>query len=255
WGRAVNDSVRKFLQFQLTVNITAVIISFTSAVLSDDNESILTAVQLLWVNLIMDTLAALALATESPTDELLSRLPTLKSASLINYRMWKMIIGQAIFQVATSLTLLYIGPKIFHLNVDDPYEETVFRTLIFNAFVFLQIFNEINCRRIDDNLNVFANIFQNYTFIIVQIFIILGQFVIVQYGGVAFGTTKLTWYYWLVTVLIGSLSLPVGVIIRLFPNTCVPDHILNEYYRPKVTKEKMLWEQAIHDVRSQLRVF
>ncbi|CAG8447293.1 13892_t:CDS:10 [Cetraspora pellucida] len=255
WGRAVNDSVRKFLQFQLTVNIAAVIISFTSAVLSDDNESVLTAVQLLWINLIMDTLAALALATEPPTDELLSRLPTLKSASLINFQMWKMIIGQATFQVAINLTLLHIGPAIFHLNVNNPHDKLIFHTLVFNTFVFLQIFNEINCRRIDEHLNVFANILHNHIFIIVQIVIITAQFLIVQYGGIAFGTTKIAWYHWLVTVLIGSLSLPVGVIIRLFPNTCIPDYILNEYYRPKVTKEKMLWEQAIHDVRAELKVF
>ncbi|CAG8516926.1 1947_t:CDS:10 [Dentiscutata erythropus] len=254
WGRAVNDSVRKFLQFQLTVNIAAVVISFISAVTSDDNESILTAVQLLWINLIMDTLAALALATEPPTDELLSRLPTLKNASLINYRMWKMILGQAIFQITVNLTLLHMGPAIFHLHMDKPHDKAVFRTLVFNTFVFLQIFNEINCRRIDDNLNVFYDFFHNYIFIIIQVIVIIGQIFIIQYGGIAFGTTELTWYQWLVTILIGSLSIPVGVIIRLIPNTCIPDSILNEHYKPKVTKEKMLWEHAGHDIMSEIKV-
>ncbi|CAJ0907555.1 14015_t:CDS:1, partial [Entrophospora sp. SA101] len=153
WGRAVNDSVRKFLQFQLTGDIAAVVLSFTSAVTSDDNESILTAVQLLWVNLIMDTLAALALATEPPTDELLNRRPTSKTASLISYRMWKMIIGQAIFQIIINLFVISMGAAIFHLDEDDKHDKVVLRSIVFNTFVFLQVFNEINCRSIDDNLN------------------------------------------------------------------------------------------------------
>ncbi|CAG8670081.1 16295_t:CDS:10 [Acaulospora morrowiae] len=255
WGRAVNDSVRKFLQFQLTVNITAVILSFISAILSEDNQSVLTAVQLLWVNLIMDTLAALALATEPPTDDLLNRRPTVKNASLINYRMWKMIIGQAIFQIAINLALLHQGYKIFHLDENDKHQRAVMRTIIFNAFVFLQVFNEINCRRIDDSLNVFRNIFNNHIFIIIQFIVIAGQFAIVQFAGTAFGTVPLNHYQWLVTVIIGSLSLPVGLIIRLIPNSCLPESAINEDFKPKVSKEKRLWGAGISDVRTQLKVF
>jgi len=208
----------------------------------------------LWVNLIMDTLAALALATEPPTDELLNRYPTDKMASLINYRMWKMILGQAIFQIAVNLTLLHMGPAIFHLE-DNKHDKVVLRTLVFNTFVFLQVFNEINCRRIDDSLNIFSNILHNHVFILVQIVVIIGQILIVEFGGVAFGTTRLAWYHWLTTVLIGSLSLPVGVIIRLLPNTCVPDKVLNEERKPLVTHSEMRWDSAIQDVRSQLSVF
>lgn len=75
WGRSIYDSVSKFLQFQLTVNIVAVVLAFFSAVIDTEGESVLTAVQLLWINLIMDTLAALALATEPPSDEVLNRRP------------------------------------------------------------------------------------------------------------------------------------------------------------------------------------
>ncbi|KAG1250291.1 hypothetical protein G6F68_012879 [Rhizopus microsporus] len=150
WGRAVNDGVRKFLTFQLTVNIAAVVLSFISAVSSENAESILSAVQLLWVNLIMDTLAALALATEPPTDDLLHRKPISKYAHLINYRMAKMILGQAIFQIIVNLVLIYWGTRIFHLGESD---QAVLRTMVFNSFVFLQVFNEINCRRIDGTMN------------------------------------------------------------------------------------------------------
>lgn len=137
WGRCVNDAVRKFLQFQLTVNITAVILTFISGVASESQKSVLTAVQLLWVNLIMDTLAALALATDPPTEELLQRNPTPKSAPLISLKMWKMIIGQAIFQVVVTFVLLYGG--ILDYSPEDP----ALQTIVFNTFVFCQIFNEI----------------------------------------------------------------------------------------------------------------
>ncbi|KAJ1939587.1 plasma membrane calcium, partial [Linderina macrospora] len=137
WGRAVNDSVRKFLQFQLTVNITAVFLTFASSVFSSDGQSALTAVQLLWVNLIMDTLAALALATEGPTDEVLERPPQQRNSALITFEMWRMIIGQAIFQVVINLLLLNYGHEIFHLPYTDAGLAQL-RTMVFNSFVFLQ---------------------------------------------------------------------------------------------------------------------
>ncbi|KAG0154927.1 hypothetical protein PDIDSM_500 [Penicillium digitatum] len=97
WGRTVCDAVKKFLQFQITVNITRVILTFVSAVASDSEDSVLSAVQLLWVNLIMDTFAALALATDPPTPTVLDRRPESKSDPLITLTMWKMIIGQSIY--------------------------------------------------------------------------------------------------------------------------------------------------------------
>src|SRR6187402_1467763 len=97
------------IQFQITVNITAVVLTFVSAVASSSEESVLTAVQLLWVNLIMDTFAALALATDPPTRSILNRKPEKKSAPLITLNMWKMIIGQAIFQLIVTLILNFAG--------------------------------------------------------------------------------------------------------------------------------------------------
>ncbi|RMZ87248.1 hypothetical protein DV736_g5522, partial [Chaetothyriales sp. CBS 134916] len=114
WGRAVNDAVKKFLQFQITVNITAVVLTFVSAVSNDSNHSVLTAVQLLWVNLIMDTLAALALATDPPTKKILDRPPQPKSQPLITINMWKMIIGQSIYQLAVTFTLYFAGMRILN---------------------------------------------------------------------------------------------------------------------------------------------
>src|SRR6202035_659473 len=135
---------------QLTVNVTAVFLAFVSSVASETEESALTAVQLLWVNLIMDTFAALALATDPPTLELLNRKPEAKGASIITFNMWKMIFGQAILQLVITFVLNFAGHKIF-----TGWDDASMKTVVFNAFVWLQIFNEINCRRLDNKLNVF----------------------------------------------------------------------------------------------------
>ena len=140
WGRAVNDAVRKFLQFQVTVNITAVLLTFISSVSSDSEESVLKAVQLLWVNLIMDTMAALALATDPPTQSILERKPNPKSAHLISTTMWKMIIGEAIYQLTVTLILYFAAASIF--NYDTGHEIDQIPTLVFNTFVWMQIFNQ-----------------------------------------------------------------------------------------------------------------
>jgi Ca2+-transporting ATPase len=140
WGRAVNDAVKKFLQFQVTVNITAVLLTFITAVSSSDETSVLTAVQLLWVNLIMDTMAALALATDPPSESILDRKPDPKSAPLITVTMWKMIIGEAIYQLVITLLLYYGAESI--LSYESDREIKSIPALVFNTFVWMQIFNQ-----------------------------------------------------------------------------------------------------------------
>ncbi|KAF1803679.1 PMCA-type calcium-translocating P-type ATPase [Mucor lusitanicus] len=182
WGRCVNDSVKKFLQFQLTINITAVMLTIFSAIVSSKQKSVLSAVQLLWVNLIMDTFAALALATDPPSPDLLNRLPEARTAPLIDTCMWKMIIGQSIYQLGVILVLLYTD--ILHLS----HDVATLQTVIFTTFVFCQIFNEVNCRRIDNQLNIFKGIYQNKFFMLIFSISVIGQIVIVCYGGTAFQT-------------------------------------------------------------------
>ncbi|KAI8141189.1 PMCA-type calcium-translocating P-type ATPase [Fennellomyces sp. T-0311] len=212
WGRCVNDAVKKFLQFQLTVNITAVVTTFLSSVVSENQKSVLTAVQLLWVNLIMDTFAALALATDPPTKELLERAPEPRSAPLITFKMWKMIIGQAIFQIIVTVVLLY--SNVLEYEPESP----VLQTVVFNTFVFCQIFNEINCRRIDSKMNVFTNIFANKFFLLIFIICVAGQALIVNFGGAAFQVVPIDGIHWAISVLVGLLALPIGVVIRLIPD-------------------------------------
>ncbi|KAI7891004.1 PMCA-type calcium-translocating P-type ATPase [Mucor mucedo] len=229
WGRCVNDAVKKFLEFQITVNLTAVILTFISAVASDDQKSVLTAVQLLWVNLIMDTFAALALATDPPTAELLDRAPDPRTAPLITLKMWKMIIGQAIYQIVVTLVLLYSNV------LKNDTQEAVLQTVVFNTFVFCQIFNEINCRRIDSHLNIFTNIFANKFFLAIFLICVLGQVVIVQFGGAAFQVVALDAAHWAIALVIGVISLPIGVVIRL-----IPDSIFACLFRDPVTREKYM---------------
>ncbi|KAJ2776821.1 plasma membrane calcium [Coemansia interrupta] len=260
WGRAVNDSVRKFLQFQLTVNITAVLLTFISSVFSSDGQSALTAVQLLWVNMIMDTLAALALATEGPTDAVLHRPPQQRNSALITFEMWRMIIGQAMFQVVINLLLLNHGLEIFHLPATTS-GMAVLRTMVFNSFVFLQVFNQINCRRIQPHeFNVFANIHRDTGFILVQIFIVFAQWVLVTYGGIAFSTVPLTSAQWAGTLFIGMLSLPVGLFIRFLPDlsACFGLESANspaQQHLPEVSTARMRMEASVRDVHHAIRFF
>jgi Ca2+-transporting ATPase len=147
WGRAVNDAVKRFLQFQLTVNVTAVVLTFVSSVVSSikhskETLSVLTAVQLLWVNLIMDTLAALALATDPPHDSILNRRPEPRNASIISTTMWKMILGQAIYQLTITFILYFGGRSVLPDTGEYVLDEKMLSTLVFNTFVWMQIFNQ-----------------------------------------------------------------------------------------------------------------
>ncbi|OAQ82585.1 calcium-translocating P-type ATPase, PMCA-type [Purpureocillium lilacinum] len=212
WGRAINDSVKKFLQFQLTVNITAVIITFVTAVSDSEETSVLNAVQLLWVNLIMDTFAALALATDPPSESTLHRRPEPRGASLITLTMWKMILGQSIYQLIVCFVLWFAGPSTLG------YPEKQLRTLIFNVFVFMQIFKLINSRRIDNRLNIFEGLHRNWMFMFMMAIMVGGQLIIIYVGGEAFVVVRLTGTQWAISICLGFGSIPIGILIRLFPD-------------------------------------
>ncbi|KAF2177607.1 calcium-translocating P-type ATPase [Zopfia rhizophila CBS 207.26] len=206
WGRAVNDAVQKFLQFQITVNITAMVVAFVSAVEDPEMRSVLTAVQLL------DSLAALSLSTDAPTDEILDRPPTPRSTSIISITMWKMIIGQAIFQVIATFTLHFAGPRFL------PYPEPEMRSIIFNMFVWLQIFNQYNNRRLDNKFNIFTNIHKNYFFMGLNVVMVGCQIAIVFFGSTAFQIVALNGPQWGISIVVSILCIPWGVCVRLFPD-------------------------------------
>lgn len=180
WGRNVYDSISKFLQFQLTVNVVAVIVAFVGACAIHDSP--LKAVQMLWVNLIMDTLASLALATELPTPDLLLRKPYGRNKPLISRTMLKNIIGQAIYQLAVIFFLLFYGDQLLGIESgrlrtfnSDPTQHF---TIIFNTFVLMTLFNEINARKIHNQRNIFHGLFTNQIFCSIWIGTFVAQVII-----------------------------------------------------------------------------
>ncbi|THC96006.1 hypothetical protein EYZ11_004505 [Aspergillus tanneri] len=213
WGRAVNDAVRKFLQFQITVNITAVFLTFISSVSDSEMRSVLTAVQLLWINLIMDSLAALALATDPPTEQILDRKPPKGGAPLISITMWKMIIGQAIFQLTVTLILHFVkGPGFLD------YPDIERRSIVFNTFVWMQIFNEFNNRRLDNKFNIFTGLHRNYFFIVINCIMIGCQILIAFVGKTAFSIVPINGVQWVICILVAALSWPWAICVRIFPD-------------------------------------
>lgn len=212
WGRSVYINIQKFVQFQLTVNVVALMINFVSACAS--GSAPLTAVQLLWVNLIMDTLGALALATEPPHEGLMNRPPIGRDVSFITKTMWRNIIGHSIYQLAVLLAFNFAGKQILGLDGSD--STTVLNTFIFNTFVFCQVFNEINSRDME-KINIFRGIFGSWIFIGVILVTVVFQVIIVEFLGTFASTTPLSWRLWLLSVLIGAVSLIVAVILKLIP--------------------------------------
>ncbi|XP_051932240.1 plasma membrane calcium-transporting ATPase 3-like isoform X4 [Hippocampus zosterae] len=219
WGRNVYDSISKFLQFQLTVNVVAVIVAFTGACITQDSP--LKAVQMLWVNLIMDTLASLALATEPPTESLLLRRPYGRDKPLISRTMMKNILGHAVYQLVIIFTLLFAGEKLFDMDsgrnapLHSPPSEHY--TIVFNVFVMMQLFNEINARKIHGERNVFEGIYRNPIFCSVVLGTFVLQIIIVQFGGKPFSCTALTIDQWLWCVFIGVGELLWGQLISSVP--------------------------------------
>ncbi|KAJ4223389.1 hypothetical protein NW759_006023 [Fusarium solani] len=228
WGRAVNDAAKKFLQFQFTINITAGTLTIMSALVGGTDSSVFTVVQLLWINLIMDTFAALALSTDFPTDDLFSRKPEPRTASVLTTTMWKMIMGQSIYQLAVIFTLHYAGGRLFGYRGDN--EEKHLQTMVFNIYVLMQFFNQFNSRRSDNKLNLFEGVLKNPWFFFVQVVTLAGQIVIIFFGGEAFQTVRLSGAEWGWSMLFGLLTLPVGIAIRLIPDALVHKlSIVSEY--------------------------
>ncbi|KAH9945065.1 calcium-translocating P-type ATPase [Epithele typhae] len=265
WGRCVNDAVRKFLQFQISTNITAVIITFVSAVASVQEESVLSAVQLLWINIIMDTFAALALATDPATPALLDRKPDKKTAPLFSVDMYKQIFGQSAYQTTITLVFHFLGNKILGFHHSDissvqKNQDAIVQTLAFNFFVFAQIFNSINSRRLDNKLNIFAGITKNYYFMGITLLEIAVQILIVFVGGAAFQVTRIGGREWGISIALGFVSIPLGALIRCLPNGPIERFFIKVRLLPNpevipTTRKDAEWNSAIQLVRDNLSTF
>jgi magnesium-transporting ATPase (P-type) len=289
WGRSVYDNIRKFLQFQLTVNVVALLLVFIGACAGFPPP--LNAVMMLWVNLIMDTLGALALGTELPTLTVLDRKPYKRDASLVSRPMMRNILVQSAFQLILLFILLFDGANLFNIasgtscerydveNSDelkwvygsdkkvptgtgtiscntfvdicpDKDEECLKEThhtddgtvtfndlhgftdscinecekfsyvhgsIMFNTFVFCQVFNEYTSKSIHSDWDVFSSLGKNPIFLGVTALTVGLQIMLIEVGGEFIKTSPLTWQQWLITIGLGALSLPVGVLMRFIP--------------------------------------
>ncbi|KAK6482776.1 plasma membrane calcium-transporting ATPase 1-like [Huso huso] len=277
WGRNVYDSISKFLQFQLTVNIVAVIVAFTGACITQDSP--LKAVQMLWVNLIMDTFASLALATEPPTESLLLRKPYGRNKPLISRTMMKNILGHGVYQLTVIFTLLFAGEKIFDIDsgrnapLHAPPSEHY--TIVFNTFVMMQLFNEINARKIHGERNVFEGIFNNLIFCSIVFGTFVIQIIIVQFGGKPFSCIGLGIEHWLWCVFLGIGALLWGQLISSIPTSRLkflkeaghgtqkddyPDEELEEdmeeidHGERELRRGQILWFRGLNRIQTQMDV-
>lgn len=225
WGRNIFECVRKFVQFQLTINVVALVVAFIgSAVLST---SPLTPVQLLWVNLIMDTFAALALSTEPPAVSLLKRKPYSREEHMITAEMLISILSQSVYQLTILLIILFFGPVIWGIKntadfTDDTYvaENYIHFTIFFQTFVMMQVFNAINCRKLKKyEANVFANFCNNPFFFIIEIIIVIVQFLLVEFGGQFVKLSALNLSQHLACIAFGIGTLPYTFLVKKIPNS------------------------------------
>ena len=309
YGRSIYENIRKFLQFQLTVNFCACIIVFICSCVG--NETPLNSIQMLWVNLIMDSLGSLALATEPPYEELLNRKPTNRKEFIINGRMWKHIILQALVEIILLLLLYIYAPKfipetkedinkaselilycfkelpgggkqnttniidgrkdkwsdnaIFNNATTSPancsvllsnewqkknnslsdafdfyrikYGGTTHMTFIFDTFVIYTLFNQINCRIIDDSLNTFTRIGHAILFICVTAFELIVQISISQISivGYVFHCVKggLSLEQWGICLGFSLSTMVFNFIFKLIPL----EKLIDPFTKPKSEAE------------------
>jgi len=224
WGRNVYDAIRKFLQFQLTVNIVALLIAFLGSVVL--SESPLKATQMLWVNLIMDSLAALALATELPTPELLTQRPYGKTDSLISRYMLRNMLGQFFYQSIVIITITLYGEWFFEIEIgrrlSSTSNPTQHYTLVFHVFVMLQVFNEISSRKLQNEWNVFKGISKNPLFIGIVIGTVIVQIVLVTRAGKFASVTELTVSQHIISIIFGLGGMVVTMLMKFIPETHFP---------------------------------
>lgn len=203
FGRTIFKSIRKFIIFQLTVNICAVSLSIIGPFIGV--ETPVTVIQMLWINMVMDTLAGLAFSFEPPLLEYMDEKPKKKDEQIIN----KYMINEILFTGAYSSILcvlflkLPIIKELYRFNIDSIYLMTAF----FGLFIFIGIFNSFNART--HRLNLFANILKNKVFIIIISFIIIVQLFLLYFGGNLFRTSGLTLKEFEIMILLSMTVIPI----------------------------------------------
>ena len=214
YGRAIYRSVQKFITFQLTVNVAAILLAFIGPFLGF--ELPLTMIQLLWINLIMDTLAALAFSGEPPLDKHMLEAPKNRDEALITKTMWSSILSNGLFMTFICILFLKLPwfKELFNREgATDEMNNLVFLTAFFALFVFLNNFNKFNVRV--EELNLFDHLKHNIGFIRVVFLIFVVQFAITVFGGEMFRTTALGATEWLMVLGFSVLIIPFDLIRKM----------------------------------------
>ena len=221
WGRSLYKNIQRFIMFQLTINVVACLIVLIGAFLG--TESPLTVTQMLWVNLIMDTFAAIALASLPPTRKVMLDKPRRDTEPIISRVMaWNIVGVGGFFTLLLLVILLYMERNdITALNSQlltpnssllTPYELSLF----FTIFVMLQFWNMFNAKAFMTGRSAFARLTECRGFLFIAFVIFVGQILIVELGGPMFNVTPLRLNDWLIIIAATSLVLWVGELIRAF---------------------------------------
>jgi P-type Ca2+ transporter type 2B len=229
WGRNIYHNVSRFLQFQVTVNLSALATVFIGSIIFGDSP--LNAVQLLWINLIMDTFAAIALATEPPLASVLQG-PPFKNNAILSGTVWRQILGISLWNTFVMVFIILFGRLIGNLDYNftvstssgtpDGDAKKRHFTYIFNCFIFLQLFNEINCRKVGRrDFNVFEKFLHNNYFLLVVLGTFAVQILICTYFGGIVGTVQMSKGEWGACIAVGSTNLLIGAILKLTPESWV----------------------------------
>ncbi len=207
WGRSLYKNIQRFIAFQLTINLIAMFIVLAGSFMGDVIP--LTVTQMLWVNLIMDTFAALALASIPPSADVMQEQPRKQSDFIINRGMYHNIIGTGVTFILILLGLYYWLGMDGDMSVRD-------LTIFFTVFVLLQFWNLFNARVFGTTHSALSHLAKSYVLVGVAAVIFVGQYIIVQFGGEVFRTTPLDGKTWLILIAGTSPVLWIGELLRLF---------------------------------------
>ncbi|MBE6246009.1 MAG: calcium-translocating P-type ATPase, PMCA-type [Bacteroidales bacterium] len=207
WGRSIYLNIQKFIQFQLTINVVALFTALTGPFIGI--EFPLTVTQMLWVNLIMDTFAALALASEPSYKEVMKKKPRGINDFIISKSMMANIFGVGLLFLAILLGILVYMNKDGIVSV---YELSVF----FTIFVMMQFWNMFNARTLGGNRSAFYKLNENRNFVLIAVLILVLQIVIIHFGGGFFRTEPLSLEHWAAIIAGTSMVLWIGELCRLF---------------------------------------
>jgi len=199
YGRTIFNNIRKFIIFQLTINVSAVLITFVAPLLGQENP--LTIIQILWVNLVMDTLAALAFGGEAALKRYMKEAPKRRDEAIVSGDMWKSIFVNSAWIFILSLVFLFCMPF---------EDQKTMHTAYFTFFIMAAVFNAFNART--DRMNIFDNISGNKNFLLILGLITLIQIALVYLGGEMFRCHGLNLEQWGIVLLMAASIIPVGMI-------------------------------------------